>query len=319
MVQFETCKYIVCSAGGTDGIMFFGFMKALLQNKHFKDCVENAHGFAGTSMGAIISLVLILNLEYEVLHDILRPYFENVSNVAPNMDLSRLLKEYGLDDGRTIKQIIGTIIRTGGLSEDNTLSDFKRLLRKTFVCCTTELESRKSVYLSAESHPSMKVVDAVFMSLCVPFLFTPVEYNDRLYVDGAMTSYLPDCFDANQTLFVLVGANRNACRSIRTWNDYIQAVFACGLVNQFDKMETYLRDGQVLHLKIPTSLLSNAGINLHMHHFVVRQYLSYGYACGLQVTYPQFNEAIESCLRCAIVGLTKVLHHMIDEHYMTGY
>jgi predicted acylesterase/phospholipase RssA len=46
-------------------------------------------------------------------------------------------------------------------------------------------------YFSVDTHPDMKVIDAVCMSIAIPFVFSSREYMNRTYVDGGIVESLP--------------------------------------------------------------------------------------------------------------------------------
>ena len=58
------------------------------------------------------------------------------------------------------------------------------ILSKIF---TTNFTLSQSEIFSHENTPDVSVLTAVRMSISVPFLFTPVEYNGNIYVDGGIT------------------------------------------------------------------------------------------------------------------------------------
>ena len=53
------------------------------------------------------------------------------------------------------------------------------------------LNSSETVYFSKDTHPDMKVIDAVCMSMAVPFIFSCGTYMDKTYVDGGMKEEYP--------------------------------------------------------------------------------------------------------------------------------
>jgi predicted acylesterase/phospholipase RssA len=53
------------------------------------------------------------------------------------------------------------------------------------------LNTSETVYFSKDSHPDMKVIDAVCMSMAVPFIFACGSYENRTYVDGGVKEEFP--------------------------------------------------------------------------------------------------------------------------------
>ena len=46
-------------------------------------------------------------------------------------------------------------------------------------------------YFNYEKTPDVKILDALIMSICVPILFKPVTYENKLFVDGGLLSNYP--------------------------------------------------------------------------------------------------------------------------------
>ena len=170
----------------------------------FWEILQNVEGFVGTSFGCLFCLLLLrLNSqESELLLPIASSF-----NLAPQMDISLLVTNYGLDDGKQLRLLIGKVLERSGLSNDITLETFKTFYKADFVCVTTLLRTNKAVLLSATTHPKLRVVDACFMSMCVPFLFTPFELDGDLYVDGCLTMNTPIYFPPEHTLAFSLSAD----------------------------------------------------------------------------------------------------------------
>ena len=53
------------------------------------------------------------------------------------------------------------------------------------------VNTSRTEYFSKNTHPDMKVIDAICMSIAVPFIFSSYRYNDMIYVDGGTLETLP--------------------------------------------------------------------------------------------------------------------------------
>lgn len=105
--------------------------------------------------------------------------------------LEKLKLKYQIDDFGLI-----TFAQLKMLSEDFPELDIKQL----YLTGTNLSEASLSVF-SAESHPNMRVVDAVRISMSFPGGFAPVEYEGKLYADGGIANNYPiQIFDAPQFL-----------------------------------------------------------------------------------------------------------------------
>lgn len=236
----EDVKYVCLSSAGTRGIVFLGFLEGIedhlekkgttLQNWH-----EQLKGVAGTSAGAIVGLVILLGLNREKRNRI----FSSLSDASKhiNPDFALLLRNYGWEDGYGLRASIQNILMEGGLAPESTLGDLKRLLRKEFVCMSTDLHKSQSVELSSTATPDMKVVDAVFASCCVPFVFTPVDWGGYMLADGCLTRDLPNPFPETETLFLQMDASLPDGHVVTDWAGFLQSIVRCSSTVQMHRWE----------------------------------------------------------------------------------
>ena len=55
----------------------------------------------------------------------------------------------------------------------------------------TNHETFKQTIFSHKTTPDLKLVEGLYMSCSVPFLFKPIKYNNIFHVDGIYTSRFP--------------------------------------------------------------------------------------------------------------------------------
>ena len=65
---------------------------------------------------------------------------------------------------------------------------------KEFALLSFCLEDNKSVLLDFNNTPQLSVIKGVRMSSAVPFIFKPIEYSGKLYVDGFISDNTPSNF-----------------------------------------------------------------------------------------------------------------------------
>ena len=137
-------EYVLCAGGGAHGVMYVGMYRALqdhLKASSGSDLAAHLHrmrGFGGTSIGALTSLAMMLNLSAECVHEICAPYLSNMRNIVPRPDLTMLFNDFGLDDGSALRDLVCKILRAGGICEDATFTDVHRLLQREYVCVATD-------------------------------------------------------------------------------------------------------------------------------------------------------------------------------------
>ena len=184
-----TIKHLVLSGGGPVGLLEYGILKNLSQKKIIK--YENIKSIYASSIGSLIGLIYLLQLEWEWIDDffIKRPWF----NIA-EINTSSILNIYyskGLLDSNTIIKVIKPLLLSKCLNIDITLRELYDYTKIDFHIFTTNINKIISVDLNHISSPDLKLYDAITMTSCVPILFKPVYYNNEYYLDAGILINCP--------------------------------------------------------------------------------------------------------------------------------
>lgn len=97
-------------------------------------------------------------------------YFERLSKALP----------IGIFDGEAIEGVLDRLFRVWGVE-----NDFRKCRRKLFIVAT-DLDSGEAVAFGASGRDKLPITTAVRASCSVPGLFTPVNIDGRMYVDGGL-------------------------------------------------------------------------------------------------------------------------------------
>ncbi len=162
------CKIgLALSGGGARGLAHIGVLKILEQEGVPIDYL------AGTSMGGVIAAGYAAGLEPEFMEqEALR--VSSLRRLLPLTDLSPLRR--GLFEGQKVREYL-----TGHLG-DRTFDD----LRIPLTLMAVDLNSGREVYLNQG-----RLVDGVRATVALPGVFTPVERDGQLLVDGGLLDNLP--------------------------------------------------------------------------------------------------------------------------------
>ena len=230
--MWTEARYVSVSSAGTRGIMYFGAVDAyeeFIGSTAFAQWLHQLRGVAGTSAGAVVALVLFLELSRTVRRRVLEEFADARRMLDPNVAL--LAKGFGFENGAGLRQMVRQILNLGGLSPSCTLGDLQRFFKREFVCMTTDLRTAAPYALSSRGTPNVSVVEAVFASCCVPFVCTPPTIHERLLADGCLSSDVPDVFDRAETLYVRLDHTVPSGR-IREWPDFMGAIVRCSVMAQ---------------------------------------------------------------------------------------
>lgn len=134
---------------------------------------------SGSSAGSILALFLAVGMSVDEILDTATSI--NLSNFF-KIKLGSFFTKFGFVDMQPIRKKLVDIC-----GSDPTFDDLEMKIYISAFCLNTS----ETVYFSKDSHPDMKVIDAVCMSMAVPFIFSCGTYMDKTYVDGGMKEEYP--------------------------------------------------------------------------------------------------------------------------------
>ena len=145
----------------------------------YESALKNIKEISGSSAGAILAVALAMDIP---LHDVLdRLLSLDIENLT-KFKLKCFMKTYGFIDMAPIRDMF---VKCYG--SDPTFADLRKKVYISAYC----LNRSRTEYFSVDTHPHMKVIDAVCMSIAIPLVFSSVKYNDMIYTDGCTKELLP--------------------------------------------------------------------------------------------------------------------------------
>lgn len=154
---------------------FFAILGAL---KHVD--LSRVEEISGSSAGAVLGLFLCLD---KTVSDILEMTLEIDFGALAKPDLTSIVTRYGLVPVDPIKKKLVELCGGKNLK-------FRDVAKKLYVTSFC-LNISETVYFSRDTVPDMYIIDALCMSIAVPFLFESTVYRDHLYVDGGLIESVP--------------------------------------------------------------------------------------------------------------------------------
>jgi NTE family protein len=166
-------KYLVLGPASMGIYSLIGALKAR------ESSLADVQEISGSSAGAILALFLAVGMSVDEILD------TSLSLDIPNFVKIRLgsfFNKFGFVDMGPIRKKLVEIC--GG---DPTFNELETRVHVSAFC----LNTTETVYFSKDTHPNMKIIDAVCMSMAVPFIFACGKYEDRMYVDGGTKEEFP--------------------------------------------------------------------------------------------------------------------------------
>lgn len=184
-------EILVLGPGGYKGFLELGALFYL----DSKSLLEKVRVYAGVSVGAIISLLLVCGLS---IKQIIAEAVDTNTNMF--LDISSIkvgdtFEKSGLISNEPIEKLLTKLI-IGKLGCLPTMEQLYMITNIEFITITYNLDKDISEKLDRHSHPNMSCIQAVMLSMNIPLLFYKLYYNDMAYGDGALGNPYPiDLFD----------------------------------------------------------------------------------------------------------------------------
>tara|TARA_R110001606_G_scaffold25571_11_gene83093 strand:- start:233 stop:988 length:756 start_codon:yes stop_codon:yes gene_type:complete len=166
-------KYLILGPASMGLFSLIGALK--VRETQLADVKE----ISGSSAGAILALFLAMGMSVDEILD------ESLSLDIPNFVKIRIgsfFNKFGFVDMGPIRKKLVDICGSD--------PSFRELDMKIYISAFC-MNTTETVYFSRDTHPNMKVIDAVCMSMAVPFIFACGNYEGKTYVDGGMKEEFP--------------------------------------------------------------------------------------------------------------------------------
>lgn len=192
-------KYLVFSGGGVRGYSYVGVLQELAAQGVD---LPGLKGGGGTSIGALMAALLLAGwtpaeLEVELLSVHAKDKID--------LSLTSLLTKFGLDTGETLVQYINMLLFRATRCDQLTFEQLFLLRGKRLLVNACDLKCNEELVFDVDRTPHVSIAAAVQMSMAVPGLFAPVQWNDKLVVDGGIKNNFPlHHFPSGETLGVRV-------------------------------------------------------------------------------------------------------------------
>jgi len=184
---------LVLSGGGTKGLAILGALHYIDQHKG----LDNIKEYWGTSIGSVISLLLLVGYTpFEAFHEF---FTQQQFTDTNSLDIQNIIDESAFCPielfGDKVRYFIEKKI---GKDVDPTFSDLYKKFNKKINIIGANTDTMRGECFSVETHPDMKVIDAIEISCDLPYIFTKKKYNNATYVDGGfINNYAVNLADNN--------------------------------------------------------------------------------------------------------------------------
>ena len=178
-------KRLVFCGGGTRCLTFLQTLVDLENAGRLR----HVNDYWGTSAGALIASLLAIS---KSPMKVKQTMFSADYTKFRDMDVGNLLSlgtTWGLDDGRSLTRELERMINElEPEGKDKTMADLK-----TLHIVVSDLNLREMLVVDSTTFPTVRIVDAIRASMCLPFFFRPYvnPVNGHYWVDGALRANFP--------------------------------------------------------------------------------------------------------------------------------
>ena len=187
--NIHVIKHLVLAGGGTYGIAAYGALKETNQRRFWD--IKNITDIHSTSIGGIIAIMIVLGYDWETLdtYIIRRPW-----NILFKYDIQSLLNAYdncGIFDQTIVESGLKPLFLGKDINIDVTLEEFYNKTGINMYFYTCELNSFQLRSISHKTHPSWRIVDAVYTSSSLPIFLKPLCVEGESFIDGGILLNYP--------------------------------------------------------------------------------------------------------------------------------
>jgi predicted acylesterase/phospholipase RssA len=213
-------KYLVLGPASMGIFAMIGSLKAL------ESRLVNVKEISGSSAGSILALFLALGMSVDEILEI------SLSLNVPEfvkLRIGSFFNKFGFVDLEPIREKLVSICRC-----DPTFEELDAKIYVSAYCLNTSTTE----YFSKDTHPNMKVIDAVCMSMAIPLIFSCGKYDGKTYVDGGTQEQCPmvPFLDKkpHEVTCIILKMDRVYQEEISNPRQYVEALIRSSLTNRID-------------------------------------------------------------------------------------
>jgi len=256
---------LVLSGGGIKGLLILGALEYLYETGKLQK--KNIRKYIGTSIGAIINVLLIIGYEPKEIcaHIVKSRFFDDIkSKITP---LSGFSGKGFLNYGK-VSKLLENLIKEK-IGSIPTIKEFCKKYDIIFLAVSFDYTDQKEYTISMKNSPELNLLDALRMTSNVPFLFDPFEYKGKKYFDGFLTNnYAIDKLDINHDtaigVFCETVNNNKESEHSSNWNLFWEIILIP--LNQLQEYKRKPYQDSLLNLRIVTKKEFDFDINLNVRN-----------------------------------------------------
>jgi predicted acylesterase/phospholipase RssA len=268
---------IVISGGALKTLSSIGCIQCLEE----MNLTNKMRNFVGTSAGSIMCLFLVLGYTANEIKQFIIEYVQRDDIARFNLDeVLNLLQSYGMNSGKNIERLVSEIIYKKIGIKDITFLELAKITGKNLVVCVANITKEHEEFWSVDTTPLLNIIKAIRTSCSLPLLFTPVTYEECLYVDGGIYNNFPIDYFKDNKLKDILGINIIGTVQIETNNfvQYMTSLFHT-IIKRLTKEHTTDQNKNIVSLQFEDEFwISLVDFKVSLTNDMLSNYISFGYS-----------------------------------------
>ena len=230
----KNIKNIVISGGNTSVFAFFGFFKYLSEN----NLLNNVEAYTGTSAGAVTGLLFSIGYKWNEMYQ-----FNRIFNYSKLYDfsLTSFINNYAFCNMDKFSHFIIKAFEYKKLNPKMTFKEHFEITKIKVTFTGSCLNDGGCEFFNYINYPDMEILQAVKISCCIPFIFPPIIFNNKLWVDGGLFLNYPIEYHDNELDETIGMAFKDSCIEkchvdVTNLPSYMSTVFKCILNGDIKKL-----------------------------------------------------------------------------------
>jgi predicted acylesterase/phospholipase RssA len=198
---WQRIQYLVFSGGAMNGLADVGVLQVL--ETAYPKLYEQTQGYAGTSMGALVALLLCIGYTSASMRAVIDAFdssllFSRTDNMFQNLGM--------VDAMNSLGKLVGDLIQRHMGKPDVNFAELFRRTRQELTVVVVNFSKKRVEYWNRHTQPGLSVLLATVCSLALPLVFTPVVGpGGDLFIDGGLGDNFPlHLYPADRTLGVRI-------------------------------------------------------------------------------------------------------------------
>ena len=236
-------KHLVFSGSFTLFLSQLGSVKTFIK-KNYID-MEEIESIYGTSAGAITGFLLCIKYNLKEICDyfVNDCLYEDIFSISIQ-NILNLFKKKGLFDKKSLNLLFKPILKKANIPININFKELYEVSKITLNIFTFEKTTKKIIKFNHITHPNLSVMKALYMSCSVPYIFSPIIEDNKLYTDLFLINNYP-----------IVDAIQSGCEEKETFG------FNVRIYNEDSIGYKLLNNIQEINKKTAENTGSNTGSN----------------------------------------------------------